>query len=111
MIEVTDEVLADIVQAIVREIAPERIYLFGSRARGEARADSDIDLLIVESEPFGPERSRLKEMNRISRSLSTFRVPKDILVYSTDEFAKWSRSLNHIVGRCSREGKLLYARA
>jgi predicted nucleotidyltransferase len=111
MIEVTDEVLADMVQAIVREIAPERIYLFGSRARGDARADSDIDLLVVESDPFGPERSRLKEMNRIRRSLSTFRVPKDILIYSTDEFAKWSRSLNHIVGRCSREGKLLYARS
>ena len=38
MIEVTDEVLADMVQAIVREVDPERIYLFGSRARGDARA-------------------------------------------------------------------------
>jgi predicted nucleotidyltransferase len=111
MIEVTDQVLADMVQAIVCEVDPERIYLFGSRARGDARVDSDIDLLVVESAPFGPERSRFKEMNRIRRSLSTFRVPKDVLVYSTDEFTKWSRSLNHIVGRCSREGKLLYARS
>jgi len=65
MIEVTDEVLADMVQAIVREVDPERIYLFGSRARGDAREDSDIDLLIVESEPFGPGRSRFEELNRI----------------------------------------------
>jgi hypothetical protein len=34
MIEVTNEVLADMVQVIVHEVDPERIYLFGSRARG-----------------------------------------------------------------------------
>jgi predicted nucleotidyltransferase len=111
MIEVTDKILADMVQAIVREVDPERVYLFGSRARGDARQDSDVDLLIVVSAPFGPGHSRFEELNRIHRALSVFRVPKDILVYSSEEFAKWSRSLNHVVGRCSREGKLLYARS
>jgi uncharacterized protein len=111
MIDVTEEVLSDIVQAIVREVNPERIYLFGSRARGEARQDSDVDLLIVVSEPFGPEHSRFQEINRVYRALSSFRIPNDVLLYSSDEFAKWSQSLNHVVGRCSREGKLLYARS
>jgi uncharacterized protein len=111
MIEVTDEILSAMVQAIVREVDPERIYLFGSRARGEARQDSDVDLLIVVSEPFGPEHSRFQEINRIYRTLSPFRIPNDVLLYSSDEFTKWSQSLNHVVGRCSREGKLLYARS
>jgi predicted nucleotidyltransferase len=111
MIDVTEEVLSDMVQAIVREVDPERIYLFGSRARGEARQDSDVDLLIVVSEPFGPEHSRFQEINRVYRALSSFRVPNDVLLYSSDEFAKWSQSLNHVLGRCSREGKLLYARS
>ena len=111
MIEVTDEVLGDMVQAIVREVGPERIYLFGSRARGEARQDSDVDLLIVVREPFGPEHSRFQEINRVYRALSSFRIPNDVLLYSSDEFAKWSRSLNHVIGRCSREGKLLSARS
>ena len=111
MIEVTDEVLADMVQTIVREVDPERIYLFGSRARGEARQDSDVDLLIIVREPFGPEHSRFQEINRIYRALSSFRIPNDVLLYSSDEFARWSQSLNHVVGRCSREGKLLYARS
>jgi predicted nucleotidyltransferase len=111
MIEVTDEVLADMVQTIVREVDPERIYLFGSRARGEARQDSDVDLLIIVHEPFGPEHSRFQEINRVYRAISSFRIPNDVLLYSSDEFARWSRSLNHVVGRCSREGKLLYARS
>jgi predicted nucleotidyltransferase len=111
MIEVTDEVLADMVAAIVQEISPDHVYLFGSYARGDARKDSDVDLLIVVREPFGPGHSRFQEINRIYRELSSFRVPMDILVYSSEEFAKWRHSINHIVGRCYREGKLLYARS
>src|SRR5919106_4706273 len=105
MIDVTEEFLSDMVEAIVREVAPERIYLFGSRARGDARQDSDVDLLIIVSEPFGPEHSRFQEINRIYRALSSFRIPNDVLLYSSDEFAKWSQSLNHVVGRCFRERK------
>jgi uncharacterized protein len=111
MIEVTDEVLGDMVQAIVREVGPQRIYLFGSRACGEARRDSDVDLLIVVREPFGHGHNRFQEIKRVYLALSSFRIPNDVLLYSSDEFAKWSQSLNHVVGRCSREGKLLYTRS
>ena len=76
MIEVTDEVLADMVQAIVREVDPERVYLFGSRARGEARQDSDVDLLIVVSEPFCPEHSRFQEINRVRGHSRHFGFPR-----------------------------------
>jgi uncharacterized protein len=110
MIVVTEEILDEMVDTLVQEIAPEQIYLFGSRARGNARPDSDIDLLIVESEPFGTNRSRRQELARIRRALSRFQVPKDILVYSRDEIAKWQHAVNHIISRCLREGKLLYER-
>jgi predicted nucleotidyltransferase len=110
MIDVTEEVLSDMVQDIVREAAPERIYLFGSRARGEARQDSDVALLIVVSEPFRPEHSRWQEIKRVRRALSPFRIPKDILVYTADEVTKWQYTVNHIIARALREGKLLYER-
>ena len=110
MIDVTERVLSDMVQAIVREVDPERIYLFGSRARGDARADSDMDLLIVESEPFSPDHSRWQEIKRVRRALSSFRIPKDILVYTADEVTKWQYTVNHIIARALREGKLLYER-
>ena len=51
MIEVTDEVLSDMVQTIVREVDPEGIYLFGSRARGEA---ARILMLICSSSSASP---------------------------------------------------------
>jgi len=110
MITVTEEVLSKMVEAIVKEVDPERIYLFGSRARGEEKPESDADLLIVEREPFGHTRGRFQEINRIYDLLSSFRIPTDILVYSTNEFDKWRKSPNHVIGRCQREGRLLYAR-
>jgi predicted nucleotidyltransferase len=110
MIDVTEDVLSDMVQAIVREVAPERIYLFGSRARGDARTDSDIDLLIVESGLFSPGRNRWQEIKRIRRALSPFRIPKDVVVYTADEVAKWQDSVNHVIARALHEGKLLYER-
>lgn len=108
---VTDEVIAEMVERIVQEVQPEQVYLFGSRARGEAREDSDIDLLVVEREPFGENRSRFGEINRIYKTLCSYRIPVDVLVYSSDEMAKWGESRYHIVGRCRREGRLFYARA
>lgn len=111
MTAVSDETIQRMVEAIVAEVQPERVYLFGSRARGEARESSDVDLLVVESEPFGEGRSHLRETNRIYRALSGFLVPVDVLLFSAAEFEKWRDSLNNVVGRCVREGRLLYARS
>jgi predicted nucleotidyltransferase len=110
MTGVTEQILGDMVQVIVREIDPEQVYLFGSYARGSARDDSDVDLLIVDRTSFGPDHSRFQEINRMYQALTSFRVSKDILLYSSEEFLKWQHSLNHVIGRCYREGKLLYAR-
>lgn len=105
-----NKLLQDIVDATITAVEPERIILFGSRARGEAQPDSDLDLLIVESEPFGATRNRQEELKRIRRALWRFRVPIDILVYSHEEIEKWRESPNHVIGRSLREGITLYER-
>lgn len=110
MIEATDEVVGQMAEAIAEVAHPERIILFGSLARGDASA-GDVDLLVIESEPFGHERSRRQETLRIRKALSRFRLPKDILVYSAAEVAEWRNSPNHIVARCLREGKVVYERS
>ena len=97
--------------AIVAKVDPEQVILFGSHARGDAEADSDIDLLVIEAEPFGPGRDRRAEAVRLWRALAEFRVPKDILVYSSDEVEYWRDSPNHVLARALREGKVLYERS
>ena len=107
---VTDALLDRMVQAIVDEVDPEQVILFGSRGRGEASDNSDVDLLVVEAEPFGPQRSRRKELVRLHHVLAGFHVPTDILVYSHEDVAYWRDSLNHVLARALREGKVLYER-
>lgn len=102
--------LRQMVETIINEVAPEAIILFGSRARGDARADSDVDLLIVETEPFSPQRSRRKESARLYMALRGLAVSKDILLYSREEFEHFKNSTNHVVGRAHREGRVLHAR-
>jgi predicted nucleotidyltransferase len=53
MTQVTDTLIDRMVRAIVDEVHPEQVILFGSRGRGDESQDSDVDLLVVEAEPFG----------------------------------------------------------
>jgi uncharacterized protein len=108
MSEISDITLKEMVDRIVEEVHPEKIVLFGSRARGDATESSDIDLMVIESKPFDQTRSRFKEMARIWAALRNFRTPVDILLFSKDEVDHWKNSINHVIARALREGKVLY---
>ena len=110
MAQLSDALLERMVQKIVEEVDPAQVILFGSRARGDARAESDVDLVVVASDPFGQERSRRLETVRLYRALAGFGVAKDILLYSRDEVEYWRDSLNHVLARALREGRALYER-
>jgi uncharacterized protein len=105
------ELLRRMVEIIVREADPQAIVLFGSRARGDARADSHVDVLVIEREPFGPARSRIKEAARLYRALGDLPASKDLLVYSRDEVEARRSTPNHIVARAFREGLVVYGDA
>ena len=111
MTQVTDALLDQMVQAIVTEVDPEQVILFGSRARGDARADSDVDLVVVEAEPFGKTRSRRLEAARVYEAVADFDALTDILLYSRAEVDHWRGSVNHVLARALREGTVLYERA
>lgn len=108
--QLSPALLQQMTDAIVREIDPQQIILFGSQAQGTATRDSDVDLLIVEAEPFGTDRSRRREMMRVWRLLADFRIAKDILIYSSQEVEAWSNIKNHVIARALKEGQLLYER-
>ncbi len=110
MTQVTDALLDEMVRTIVDEADPEQVILFGSYARGTATYDSDVDFLVIESEPFANAKLRYEEGIRLYDALSHFQVPKDILVYSRERVEYWRDSLNNVVARALREGRVLYER-
>ncbi len=110
MTAAVEPVLAEAVEIIVDQADPEQIYLFGSRARGNARPDSDVDLLVVEREPFGPNRSRRREMSRLCLALANLPVAADVLVYACEELDHWRHARNHVIAHALRDGRLLYER-
>lgn len=109
-VDVSDDLLSQMAQVIVQEVEPERIILFGSHARGDAQAGSDVDLLVIEREGFGKQRSRRHEAALLWRALARFPVPKDILVYSQEEADAWKDSTGHLLSQALREGRVLYER-
>ncbi|MCL5278950.1 MAG: nucleotidyltransferase domain-containing protein [Planctomycetes bacterium] len=111
MVSLSEDLIESMAAAIVQEVKPQRVYLFGSCARGTPTPESDVDFLVVEDEAFDCERSRWTELKRIRKALRPFRIPKDILVYSRAEFDKWQSSANHVIATAIREGRLLYERS
>ena len=101
-----DATLAEIIRRILAAGEPQKIVLFGSRA-GDARADSDYDLLLVEPS----ELPRHKRVARYRRALTGVAGAKDILVWTPDEVAQWRDVPNAFVTAAVQEGVVLYERS
>jgi predicted nucleotidyltransferase len=101
-----NRLLNRMVKRLVRRFEPEQIILFGSYARGTARPDSDIDLLIVL--PLrGFKRAKQVEMRMALRDIL---VPKDIVVVTPEEVARQRHIAGTLIKPALKEGKVLYAR-
>lgn len=106
----TDSRLRELTDAVVAAAHPRQVILFGSRARGGEGIESDVDLLVIEDEPFSPSRSRRREAGRLRRALPRLGVAVDILLFARAEAEKWRRAQNHVVAEAFRTGKVLYER-
>lgn len=100
----TDASLNEMVRRILQTGKPEKIILFGSRARGDAQADSDYDLLLIEPSSL----PRYKRSARYRRALTGLAPAKDILVWTPDEVAEWQNVPHAFITTVIREGVLLY---
>lgn len=101
-----DPVLAEIVRRLVDALHPERIYLFGSKALGDAGWASDYDLLaVVPATDLAPHRRDVLAF----RALCGVGAAKDVVVYTREEFESRSRAASSLPATVLREGRLVYA--
>lgn len=98
--------LAEIVERLIDAYEPQRIYLFGSKARGDYGPDSDFDLLVVVPDDFPPERKRSRLAYERLWGTGT---ASDVLVWTQDRFDSRAHLRASLPGTVLREGRLLYA--
>jgi predicted nucleotidyltransferase len=101
-----DPVLREIVQRLVAEVHPCRIYLFGSRARGDVGSGSDYDLLLLVERPEEPTY-RLSQ--RAYRALWGIPAAIDVLVWDRESFDSRLHLPASFPATVVREGRLLDA--
>jgi predicted nucleotidyltransferase len=106
MVDISDNKLREIVSRLVAEFQPEKVYLFGSKAREDGNEDSDYDLLLIVSNDVVNSPS---SYGRVSKVLWGTEVATDVLLWSKDEFEKRLHLKASFPSTVVREGKLLHA--
>lgn len=99
-----DDRIEEIVRSILKVGNPQKIVLFGSRARREARPDSDYDILIIEPS----ELPRYKRAAAYRRALTGLALAKDIVVWTPEEVTEWQNVPNGFINTALNEGIVLY---
>ncbi len=102
----SDQTLAEVVRRLVQAYRPERIYLFGSSARGDAGPDSDYDLLVIVPDGAAPEQRDSKRAYEVLWGTGT---AADVIVWERSPFDRRARVISSLPATVLREGKLLYA--
>lgn len=103
---VRDTMLDDITARLVRHIAPERLVLFGSRARGDHRPDSDYDILLVVGDDVDSEAAR-SEAYRAIRGCGRH---ADIVVSTATDHERRRHDVGTLEHAADVEGRVLYER-
>jgi predicted nucleotidyltransferase len=96
--------IQEIIRRILSVVRPNRIILFGSAARGDAGASSDLDLLVIM--PDGIHRRRTAQT--IYRVLCGIGVAKDVVVVTESDVREYGDEPSLVLYPALREGKELY---
>ena len=103
---IDNSTISNLVNKIVSNVNPDKIYLFGFYATGMANEDSDIDLLVIK-ETLEP---RYKRSIEIQRLLIGTKLPVDIGVYTNDEFENEKLNRYSFINSAIQGAQLMYER-
>lgn len=101
-----DPVLVEVLRRLVPAYRPERVYLFGSKARGDEGPESDYDILLVVSDDAPPERSGSRLAYILLRGTG---VAVDLLVWKRSRFDRRAHVVTSLPATVLREGRLIHA--
>lgn len=101
-----DPLLSEITDRLVQAYRPERVYLFGSTARGDAGPDSDYDILMVVRDDASPEALSARLAYDVLWGL---RASADVHIVRRDMFDSRLHLKASLPATVVREGRLLYA--
>ena len=104
--KVAADVIAEMARRIAEAMRPERVILFGSHARGTARPDSDVDLLVV----LPANGSKRQQTVAIYGLLAGMGLPKDVVVVTPDEVRRYGHLVGSVIRTALTEGKVLFER-
>jgi len=96
--------IKEIVEKIVEAFHPRRIVLFGSRARGAAGPDSDLDLMVEMETPLRP----FERTMAVHRLFGLRDWPMDIAVYTPGEIARLKDVAGTLAHTVVHQGRVLY---
>lgn len=99
-----DKKLEEIIDRILKVIQPDKIILFGSRARGESNKQSDYDLMVVSSNVD----KEWKVEGQIYKSFIGLDVPVDVIVTTPEKLEKHRNSIGYIYKKVLNEGITVY---
>lgn len=102
-----EECMESMVRRIVRDFDPLQVLLFGSRARGTARPDSDIDLIVVFAAVSNADRMTVA----IRKCLREAAYSKDVIVTTPEDIERRRRLLGDVLHYAMPEARVLYERA
>jgi uncharacterized protein len=100
-----EEALTAVLDRIVAAVDPHAIWLFGSRARGDARPDSDFDLLVV-AKPDSDLAS--DDYERVDRAINGLGIGCDLVPCSVEDFVSGAELRTSFVARVLGEGRSVY---
>lgn len=103
-----DENLQLLLDRLVPALNPIEVYLFGSRARGTAREDSDYDLLFVLPDDVPNQSIRLQDVTALYRDIL---VDADIIPCHQSAFQQRQNMVGTMSYEAKHEGRVVYARA
>jgi excisionase family DNA binding protein len=101
-----DRLLGELLRRLTEAYEPERIYLFGSAARGDSDKESDYDVLLVVPDDAPPERLRARKGYEALWGLG---AAVDVVVWRRSAFEASAEAPTSLPAIVLREGVLLYA--